>query len=253
MANPGCKNHQEYKGNTHGKSGIRTIASPDMVEAPHPAHHYIETSMIRLLIADDHALMREGMKQIFTLYQDVEVTCEAINGGQVMEYLRREQVDIAMLDMSMPGVSGVDLIAWTRQHYPHLPILVVSMHNEPQVAMRALKAGANGYLTKDNDPETLIAAIRKVAAGGQFIDPKLAEQVVFKGRVSPRTSHLQLSEREIHILRLLARGFSINKIADELVISNKTVSTHKSRLMQKMAFDSNAELVRYAVAQGLVE
>jgi len=209
--------------------------------------------MIRLLIADDHALMREGMKQLFNLFGDVAVVCEAENGNHVMECLLRESVDIAILDMSMPGISGVDLIGLIRDRFEHLPILVLSMHNEPQVAMRALKAGASGYLTKDNDPETLISAIRKVAGGGQFIDPMLAQQVVFKGSTSPRTSHLQLSEREIHILRMLARGFSINKIAEVLVISNKTVSTHKARLMQKMAFDSNADLVRYAIAQGLVE
>lgn len=209
--------------------------------------------MTRILIADDHALMREGIKQLISLFGNIEVVCEAENGGQVMDCLRDQPIDLALLDMSMPGISGVDLIAWIREHFPALPVLILSMHNEPQVAMRALKAGANGYLTKDNDPETLVSAIQKVANGGQYIDVMLAEQVVFKGKPSPRTSHLQLSEREIHILRLLARGFSINRIAEELVISNKTVSTHKARLMQKMAFSNNAELVRYAIAQGLVE
>jgi DNA-binding NarL/FixJ family response regulator len=209
--------------------------------------------MISILIADDHALMREGIKQLISMFGNIEVVCEAENGGQVMECLQNQSVDLAMLDMSMPGVSGVDLIAWIREHYPHLPVLILSMHNEPQVALRALKAGANGYITKDNDPETLVSAIQKVAGGGQYIDAMLAEQVVFKGKPSSRTSHLQLSEREIYILRLLARGFSINRIAEELVISNKTVSTHKARLMQKMAFSSNAELVRYAVAQGLID
>lgn len=209
--------------------------------------------MTRILIADDHALMREGIKQLISLFGNIEVVCEAENGGQVMDCLRDQSIDLALLDMSMPGISGVDLIAWIREHFPALPVLILSMHNEPQVAMRALKAGANGYLTKDNDPETLVSAIQKVANGGQYIDVMLAEQVVFKGKPSPRTSHLQLSEREIHILRLLARGFSINRIAEELVISNKTVSTHKARLMQKMAFSNNAELVRYAIAQGLVE
>jgi DNA-binding NarL/FixJ family response regulator len=209
--------------------------------------------MTRILIADDHALMREGIKQLISLFGNIEVVCEAENGGQVMDCLRNQSLDLAVLDMTMPGVSGVDLIAWIREHFPALPVLILSMHNEPQVALRALKAGANGYLTKDNDPETLVSAIQKVASGGQVIDAMLAEQVVFKGKPAPRTSHLQLSEREIHILRLLARGFSINRIAEELDISNKTVSTHKARLMQKMAFSNNAELVRYAIAQGLVE
>jgi DNA-binding NarL/FixJ family response regulator len=128
------------------------------------------------------------------------------------------------------------------------------MHNEPQIARRALAAGAAGYLTKDSDPETLLAAIRKVAAGGRFIDPGLAESMVFDaGGGGDRPPHEQLSERELHILRLLVRGKSVNDIADELSISNKTVSTHKARLMQKLGFQNNADLVRYGIAHGLVE
>ena len=210
--------------------------------------------MIRILIADDHALMREGVKQLIALSSDVVVAGEADNGEQVMALLRGGGFDLVLLDMTMPGVSGADLISWIRAHNPSLPILVLSMHNEPRVIMRALQAGASGYLTKDNDPRNLMIGIRKVGAGGQFIDPQLAEQMAFHGSAFGQSPpHSRLSGRELHILRLLVRGTSINKIAEELLISNKTVSTHKARLMQKMDIQSNAGLVRYAVAHGLVE
>ncbi|HSV45356.1 MAG TPA: response regulator transcription factor, partial [Ramlibacter sp.] len=139
-----------------------------------------------------------------------------------------------------------------RAHYPRLPVLVLSMHNEPQVARRALKAGADGYVTKDSEPELVLAAIRKVAAGGRFIDPALAEQMAFD-QVTPSAeqAHDRLTDREYQILILLVRGHSLNDVASQLAISSKTVSTHKARLMQKMALRSNAELVRYGVLHGL--
>jgi len=210
--------------------------------------------MIRLLLADDHAILLEGLKQLFTLSNDIEVAGEASNGAQVIDLVRQGGFDLLILDMTMPGISGVDLITRIRAHDSKLPILVLSMHNELQIARRALKAGANGYLTKDSDPETLLTATRKTAGGGRFIDPTLAEQMVFN--VTPpdhQQRHEHLSDREFHILRLLARGMSVNDIASDLAISNKTVSTHKARLMRKMDFRSNAELVRYALSQGLIE
>lgn len=210
--------------------------------------------MIKILMADDHGIVREGMKHLFALTADIAVVAEAVNGGQVLERLSQEGLDLILLDMSMPGVSGVNLITRIRSHSPHIPILVLSMHNEPQIARRALNAGAVGYLTKDSEPEILLTAVRKVAQGGRFIDPALAGQLVFEtndpGQKAP---HEQLSEREGEILLLLAKGKSLNEIADELAISNKTVSTHKTRLMQKMNFSSNADLVHYAVANGLGE
>lgn len=210
--------------------------------------------MIRILLADDHALMREGLKQLFSLVPDIKVVAEATQGGVVLERLRQEGIDLVLLDMTMPGISGEDLISRVRARHPNLPILVLSMHNELQIARRALKAGANGYVTKDQDPETLLAAIRKVMAGGRFIDPGLAEQMVFE--ISGEThggGHEILSDREFQILRLLARGISVNEIAAQLLISNKTVSTHKARLMEKMGFATNADLVRYALEHDLVE
>lgn len=210
--------------------------------------------MIRLLIADDHALVREGLKRLLALAPDISVAAEAENGGQVLDFVRDNSLDLVLLDMSMSGLSGVDVIAHIRSHAPRLPILVLSMHNEPQVAKRALKAGASGYLTKDSDPETLLAAIRRVAGGGRFVDADLAEQMVFEAALpAPQLPHEQLSDREFHILRLLAGGKTVNEIAEALSISNKTVSTHKTRLMQKMQFSSNSDLVKYAVSHDLVE
>lgn len=206
--------------------------------------------MIHLLIADDHRIMREGLKQLFALVKELEVVAEAENAAQVLEGLRTHQVDVLLLDMNMPGESGESLIARIRAHYPQLSILILTMHNETHIAQRALRAGASGYLTKDRDPETLLAAIRKVAAGGRYLDPVLAEQIALQTTTpGPTAPGESLSDREFQILRLLAQGFSVNEIAQQLMISNKTVSTHKTRLMEKMSFLSNTDLVRYAISQ----
>ena len=210
--------------------------------------------MIRLLICDDHAIVRKGLRQLFGIVADIEVVGEAHNGTEALEALRTTAADVVLMDMTMPGLCGEDLIARIRAHHPAQAILVLSMHDEAPVAQRALKAGAAGYLTKDSEPEVLLSAIRRVAAGGNFIDPGIAEQLAFQAsgqQVEP--SHEALSSREYQVLCLLARGRSVNDIAAELAISNKTVSTHKTRLMEKMGFDSNAALIRYAVTRGLVE
>ncbi|CAK0745743.1 two-component system, NarL family, invasion response regulator UvrY [Gammaproteobacteria bacterium] len=212
--------------------------------------------MIRLLIADDHTIVREGLKQLFALTTDIVVAAEAANGAQLLEQLRDYDggIDLILLDMTMPGISGADLITRIVSHETNPPILVLTMHSEPLIARRALKAGAAGYLTKDNEPETLLAAIRRVAGGGRFIDSLLAEEMAFEENTTRRRApHEQLSEREIQILRLLSKGMSVNDIAESLVISNKTVSTHKARLMEKMGFHNNADLVRYTVSYELGE
>lgn len=210
--------------------------------------------MTRVLIADDHAIVREGLKQLFALDDRVVVAGEAENGAQVLDALREGGIDLILLDMTMPGVSGVSLISRIHAQEGAPPILILSMHNEVQIARRALNAGASGYLTKDSRPEVLLMAMQKVAAGGRFIDPVLAEQMAFElGGSGQRPPHTLLTDREFHILRLLVRGMSVNGIAEELAISNKTVSTHKARLMQKMNIDNSAELVRYAVSHGLIE
>ena len=209
--------------------------------------------MIRLLMADDHAIVRGGLKQIFALAPDLEVAGEAVNGGEVLDGLRQQAFDLLLLDMNMPGVSGTDLIVRVRAQYPALPVLVLSMHNESQVAARVLKAGANGYITKDCEPEILLTAIRKVAGGGKYITPELAEQMVFGVNASGgQPPHALLSDRELEVLRLLIAGKGVNEIAEQLCISNKTVSTHKVRLMEKMDIGSMADLMRYAMQNGLL-
>lgn len=202
--------------------------------------------MIRLIIADDHAIVRGGLKQLFKLAEDITVAGEAENSSQLMGFLSENIIDLVLLDLTMPDLGGVEIITRLRAQYPHLPILVLSMHNELQIVLRALKAGAAGYLTKDNDPETLLLAIRKVAEGGRFIDPRLAEKMVFEFEdFDQKKPHERLSEREFQILQLLASGKSINDIGRELAISNKTVSTYKARLFEKLHINNTAELIRY--------
>ncbi len=208
--------------------------------------------MIRLMIADDHTLMREGLKQLFTLMDDIVVVGEAVNGTDVLERLRQQDVDVLLLDMTMPGICGEDLITRIRARHPELGILVLSMHNEPVVVQRALKAGASGYLSKDGDPDTLLAAVRKVANGGRYIDFSIAEKMIFGVQgAETAASHTSLSDRELQVLRMLAKGKSINEIADQFAISNKTISTHKARLMEKTGFESMADLIRYAINNDL--
>ncbi|MGG8125628.1 response regulator [Klebsiella aerogenes] len=208
---------------------------------------------IRLMVVDDHVIMREGLKQIFSLDERLVVVAEAGNGTQVMEGLRSEQVDLLLLDMSMPGLCGEDLITRIQLQYPKLPILILTMYSEPQIARRVLKCGALGYITKDNDPETLLAAIHRVARGQRFIDHVLAEQIVFDEYTQAgEVLHERLTAREMQIMLMLARGEGVNHIAKALAISNKTVSTHKSRLMDKMMFTTNADIVKYAISHRLI-
>ena len=209
--------------------------------------------MIRLVIADDHAIVRGGLKQIFALVPDFEVVGEAVDGNEVLERLRHDPFDLLLLDLNMPGISGADLITRIKAHRADLPILVLSMHNEPQVAARMLKAGASGYITKDCEPDILLAAIRKVAANGKYIAPDLAERMVFDVTFTAlRPLHSLLSDRESEVFRLLIAGKSVNGIATQLAISNKTVSTHKVRLMEKMNLSSVADLMRYAMQHDIL-
>lgn len=210
--------------------------------------------MIKVLIADDHVVVRNGIKQLFSVMGDVTVAGEAASGEEVLDALEKSQFDLILLDLTMPGLSGINLITRIHSLYETQPILVLSMHNELQVAKRVLQAGANGFVTKGSAQDTLMSAIRKVAQGGRFVDPGVAEQMMFeKPQNSEAAPHERLSERELHILKLFARGRTVNDIAAELFISNKTVSTHKARLMQKLNFQSNAELVRYAADHSLIE
>ncbi|MGM3161880.1 response regulator transcription factor [Dickeya undicola] len=209
--------------------------------------------LIKLMIADDHVIMREGLKQIFALDENLEVVAEAGTGSQVLAQLRERQIDLLLLDMSMPGICGEELIIRIVAQYPRLPILVLSMYSEPQIARRVLKSGALGYITKDKDPEALLSAIRRVAQGARYIDHSIAEQIVFADcQIHGDGRHELLTSREHQIMVMLAQGLGVNAIAETLAISNKTVSTHKSRLMEKMQFTTNADIVKYALSQRLI-
>lgn len=209
--------------------------------------------MIRILIADDHAIMRSGLKQLFVLAPDIEVTGEAENGGEILDLLRQNDFEVVLTDLIMPGISNIDLLTRIRSDYPNQAILVLSMHNEHQVALRAIRAGATGYITKDSDPEKLLAAIYKVANGRRYIDPVLLEEMAFDSLMPEQKLPIaRLSDREYEIFLLLATGMSVNEIANKLTISNKTVSTHKVRLMEKMSFANISDLVRYAVQLDLI-
>lgn len=208
--------------------------------------------MIRVIIADDHAIVRGGLKQLFALTSDIVVVSEAAQSCEVLEQWRQVPCDLLLLDLTMPGNSGVELIRRLHDEKPVLPILVLSMHNEGQIVARVLKAGAAGYVTKDSEPEILVAAIRKVVGGGKFIDPALVERVVFSLGGSTELPHDSLSDRELQVLKMVAAGSPLGEIAECLHLSPKTVSTHKRRLMQKLDIENNADLVRYATKHGLV-
>ncbi|MGH8737326.1 MAG: response regulator [Burkholderiales bacterium] len=204
--------------------------------------------MIRLLLADDHKLVREGLKQILAAAPDLEIAGEAANGDEALALAKANDYDLALLDMSMPGLAGIDLIKRLKIEKPALRLLVLSMHGEQQYAARALKAGASGYLTKDSAADQLLRAIRKVAAGGVHISETAAASLIKGGG-----AHAALSDREFEVLRMLAGGQRPTEIADLLNLSVKTVSTHKARILQKLGLGSTAELVRYAIEHDLLE
>lgn len=209
--------------------------------------------MIRVMVAEDHTIVREGIKTLLGMCHDLLVVGEAGNGEQLLECLRRTPCDVVLLDISMPGVNGLEAIPRIRALADAPAILVLSMHDEAQMAARALKVGAAGYATKDSEPALLITAIRKVAAGGRYIDPALADRMVFEvGLTDSRPLHAQLSEREFSVFERLVRGEGVNDIAQHLAVSNKTVSTHKARLMQKLGMTSLADMVRYAIDHKLM-
>ncbi len=210
--------------------------------------------MIRLLVADDHAILRKGLKQLFSLEADITVAGEATNGAEVLRLVREQEFDLLLLDMTMEGVSGTELISHVKAFKATLPILMLSMHKVSQVAIHALRAGADGYITKDSEPEILLAAIRKVASGGKYIDPVLAEEIAYNTTFPQMVlPHEQLSSRELAVFRLLVAGRNVNEIAEQLLLSNKTVSTYKIRIMEKMNIHNVADMVRYAVQHNFAE
>jgi DNA-binding NarL/FixJ family response regulator len=210
--------------------------------------------MIKVLLADDHAIVRAGLKEILADTGDIVVAGEATNGQEVLARVRGQDFDVAVLDMSMPGRSGIELIKLVKDEKPLLRILILSMHSEHQYAVRAVKAGASGYLTKESAADELVAAIRRIAAGGAYVSPETAERLVHES--APRAGaapHTLLSDREFQVFQLIAAGKSITEIARLLSLSVKTVSTHKTRIMEKMNLANPAELIRYALEHKLLD
>jgi DNA-binding NarL/FixJ family response regulator len=210
--------------------------------------------MIRIVVADDHTIVREGLKQVLHAAPDLTVIGEAQNGHEVIARVRELEFDVLLLDMSMPGKSGTELIKQVHAEKPKLRILVLSMHEEEQYAVRAIKAGAAGYLTKESASAQLVSAIRKVAGGGAFITTSVAEQLAL-GAMPDNAGppHGTLSDREFQVFRAIVAGKTVTDIANELNLSVKTVSTHKARILEKMNLHTTADLVRYAMKHRLVD
>jgi two-component system invasion response regulator UvrY len=210
--------------------------------------------MIKILIADDHAIVREGLKQILAETADMVVGGEATNGHEVLEHVRREDWDLVLLDLAMPGKDGLDTLKELKQEKPKLPVLVLSIYPEEQYAVRLLKAGASGYLTKESAPEELIAAIRKVSQKGKYVSASLGEKLAFYLEASgDQPNHELLSDREYKVMLMIASGKTVTEIADKMFLSVKTISTYRVRALKKMGMSNNAEFMYYALKHGLLE
>ena len=210
---------------------------------------------VRIVLADDHAIVREGLKRIVGDVEDFQVVGEAADGTAVMKAVRELDFDVLLLDLSMPGRSGMELIKLVKAEKPRLRILVLSMHQEMQYAVRAIKSGASGYLTKESAPGQLEQAIHKIATGGAYISAEVAEQLALGAMPGGASGlpHENLSDREFEVFRLLVAGDGVTDIAHKLNLSVKTVSTHKANLMQKLGLANQTELVRYAIKNGLAD
>ena len=206
--------------------------------------------ILRILIADDHPVFRRGIKQIIGETPDMIVADEVSNGWEVLDKVRSANYDVLLLDISMPGKSGIDVLTQMKDEGIALRTLVLSMHPEDQYAIRALKAGASGYLTKESAPEELVAAIRKVTAGGRYVSSSLA--AIVQGNTD-EVPHEALSDREYQVMVLIAAGKTIEAIARELSLSAKTISTYRARILEKMRMKNNSELMRYALDNHLIE
>ena len=210
--------------------------------------------MIKILIADDHTIVREGLKQIVAETPDMVVADEAGNGNEVLSKVLKNDYDVVVLDITMPGMHGVDILKQLKNQRPKLPVLVLSMHPEEQYAVRALRAGASGYLTKESASYKLITAIRKVSKGHRYVSSSLAEKLVFELEIdTEKPLHETLSDREYQVMCMIASGKTVKEIAEEIFLSVKTISTYRSRILEKMKMKNNAELTYYAVKHELVE
>ncbi len=209
--------------------------------------------MIRILIADDHIVVHRGLKQILGDEPDMSVVGEALNAQEVLALVRKWDWDVVVLDISMPGKSGLDIIEELKQERPKLPVLILSMHPEDRYAVRALRVGAAGYLTKESAPEELVKAIRKVVTGGRYVSPSLAERLAFVlSTNSEQPPHETLSNREYQVLCMIGSGKSVGAIAVDLSLSVKTISTYRARVLEKMTLKNTSELIHYALQNRLV-
>jgi len=210
--------------------------------------------MIRILIADDHPVFRQGLKQIIAENPDMVVADEATNGWEVLTKVRTSDYDVVLLDITMPGMDGLDVLTRLKSEKPRLPVLMVSMHPEEQYAVRALRVGASGYVTKESAPDELVVAIRKVSTGGKYVSSSLAERLAsVLQENAEKLPHESLSLREYRVLCMIASGKTVSEIAKELSLSVKTISTYRFRILEKMKMKNNAELIHYAINNHLVD
>lgn len=209
--------------------------------------------MIKVLTVDDHKIVRDGLKQIFAETPDIKVVDEAKDGGEALSKVRENDYDVVLLDISLPDTDGLEVLKLVKKEKAKQVVLMLSMYPEEQYAVRALKAGAAGYLTKDTASEELIAAIRKIAKGGKYVTLSLAEKLAaYLDTDAQDAPHEALSAREFQVMRLIGEGKSVGEIAEELFLSVKTVSTYRTRILEKMEMSKNAEIMRYAIKQGIV-
>ena len=210
--------------------------------------------MIRIMIADDHAIVRQGLAKILEKNGEMKDVAEHDNGVDALNWIRAHDCDVALIDISMPGMNGIELLKQLREVKPHLPVLVVSIYAEDQYAVRLIKAGASGYLTKGCSPATLLKAVARVASGKKYISPAVSEMLADEvGAPNGKVSHEILSDREYQIFMLLASAKTVAEIAESLALSGKTISTYRGRILEKMHLRNNAELMRYAVDKNLLQ
>lgn len=209
---------------------------------------------IRILLADDHALLRDGLKRILNEADDIEIAIEAINGLDALEKMRHNEWDVALLDVNMPGMNGLEVLRRVITENTKRRVIMLSMYPEDEYAIRAMRAGASAYLTKDSPTDLLLTVIRRVANGGKYVSPELAEKLLFNPDSSSEMPlHSMLSDRELHVLKLIVAGVSLTAIAEQLSLSVKTVGTYRSRILEKMNMQNNAQLIRYATEHRLTE
>jgi DNA-binding NarL/FixJ family response regulator len=210
--------------------------------------------MIKVVIADDHPLLRRGLKQVLADEKDISVVAEAENAQQIFVYLDKHKVDVLILDISIPGISGLEAMEIIHRTNPKLPILFVSAMSEEQYGLRILKAGGAGYLHKNSAPEELIKAIRKIVSGGRYVSPKLAEQLVNElNHINRKQLHESLSNREYELMCMIATGKTVSQISKQLFLSVSTISTYRKRILNKMNMKTNSELTYYCIKNGLVQ